>query len=168
LLDRLAEGRLDAVLLALPYAAEGIDVMELGDDPFLLACLPDHPLAALAVVTPSDLVSADLLLLDDGHCLRDQVLAVCQLPASRAAEGVRGTSLHTVIQMAASGLGVTLLPRLAVRAGAVQGTGLVVRPLVGDAKGRRLALAWRSSSPRQEEFRRLGGFIASVANSRAA
>jgi LysR family hydrogen peroxide-inducible transcriptional activator len=159
LLAALAEGRIDAALLALPTETEAVDWAVIGDDPFFLACLPDHPLAAKAEIDPEDLASAELLLLEEGHCLREHALAACRLPSAPGGESMRGTSLHTVVQMCASGLGVTLLPKLAVDAGAVQGTGLVVRPLAGDAPPRVLALAWRRSSPRGEEFRQLAGFI---------
>lgn len=159
LLESLGSGQIDAALLALPYDADGVDLAEICDDPFLLACPPGHPLCNKKNLCPDDLGSAELLLLEEGHCLRDHALAACHLPSSRSGETVRGTSLHTVVQMAASGLGVTLLPQLAVDAGAVEGTGLVVRPLGDDAPARRLALMWRKSSPRGAEFRQLAAFI---------
>ena len=162
LLDQLSAGHLDAAVLALPYDAPGFAFAEIGEDPFLLACPADHPLAEQPIVSVEDLAGSQLLLLEDGHCLRQHALAVCGLAAGRAGEEIRGTSLQTVIQMAASGLGVTLLPRLAVTAGALDGTGLVLRPLAGDPPARRLALAWRRSSPRQAEFVRLAAFVATV------
>lgn len=162
LLDGLNSGQIDAALLALPYAAEGMDVAEIGEDPFLLACLPDHPLAGKSSLCPDDLAEAELLLLEEGHCLREHALAACHLQGTRNGEAVRGTSLHTVVQMAASGLGVTLLPRLAVEAGAVEGTGLAVRPLGTGAPARMLALMWRKSSPRGTEFRQLATFVGGV------
>jgi len=159
LLDSLNSGQIDAALLALPYDADGVELAVIGDDPFLLACLPEHPLAAKADLCGDDLASAELLLLEEGHCLREHALAACHLPSSRSGESVRGTSLHTVVQMAASGLGVTLLPKLAVDAGAADGTGLVLRPLGSDAPARRLALMWRKSSPRGQEFQQLAAFV---------
>jgi LysR family hydrogen peroxide-inducible transcriptional activator len=160
LLDQLDAGHLDAALLALPTETPGCAVAEIAEDPFVLACLPDHPLAREAAVTPDMLVGTPLLLLEDGHCLRQHALAVCNLAAARAGEEIRGTSLQTVIQMAAQGLGITLLPRLAVTAGAIDGTGLVTRPFAGRPPARRIALAWRSSSPRRAEFERLAAFFA--------
>ena len=162
LLDGLNSGQIDAALLALPYAAEGVEVAEICQDPFLLACPPNHPLAAKPQLCPDDLAEAELLLLEDGHCLREHALAACHLPSARGGESIRGTSLHTVVQMAASGLGVTLLPRLAVEAGAAEGTGLAVRPLGEDAPARVLALMWRKSSPRGAEFHQLAQFVADV------
>lgn len=158
-LEQLDSGQLDAAVLALPYDADGIEVAELFSDPFLLACPANHPLARYTEVPPSALATADLLLLEEGHCLREHALVACSLPPARTGEGVRGTSLHTVVQMAASGLGITLLPKLAVDAGEAEGTGLVVRPLAGATQPRVIALVWRKSSPRGKEFRRLADFI---------
>ncbi len=163
LLQDLAEGRIDAALLAFPYAADGIASAHILDDPFLLVCPPDHPLAAKPRLDAADLQPDTLLLLEEGHCLREHALAACHLPLTRTGETVRGTSLQTVIQMAASGLGVTLLPRMAVEAGAVAGTGLLVKPLESDAPMRTVGLAWRKTSPRAEEFRTLAAFIADIA-----
>ncbi|MGE5503839.1 MAG: LysR substrate-binding domain-containing protein [Actinomycetota bacterium] len=154
LMERLANGDLDAVLIALPYAAE-VETVALFDDPFLLACPPGHPLAAKAAVASADLAGADLLLLEEGHCLRDHALSACRLPAPSRGEGVLATSLATLVQMAANGLGITLLPKMAVDAGILAGTDLVVRNL-NDAPARTIGLAWRPSSPRKDEFRVLG------------
>ncbi|HVI51801.1 MAG TPA: hydrogen peroxide-inducible genes activator [Candidatus Sulfotelmatobacter sp.] len=162
LLDGLNSGQIDAALLALPYDADGVEIAEIGDDPFLLACPPGHPLCGKKALCPDDLASAELLLLEEGHCLREHALAACHLPTSRSGESVRGTSLHTIVQMAASGLGVTLLPKLAVDAGAAEGTGLVIRALGEGAPARRLALMWRKSSPRGVEFRQLAAFISDL------
>src|SRR5579859_420071 len=166
LIDELNDGQLDAGLLALPYPTGNLGITELGADPFYLACPADHPLAAKDSVDVDDLEGAELLLLEDGHCLREHVLAVCKLRPSRQQDEIKGTSLPTVIQMVAAGLGVTLLPRLAVESGAVDGLGLVIRPLKEQGAGRELALAWRGSSPRGDEYRTLAGFIAGIATSR--
>lgn len=155
LLERLAAGDLDAAVLALPYDAPEMEMEALYTDPFVLACPPGHPLAALDSVGGADLAGADLLLLEEGHCLRDHALAACSLPAPRRGEGMLGTSLGTLVQMVASGMGVTLLPRLAVEAGILTGTDLVTRPLAGGG-ARLLGLAWRKSSARKDEFRLLG------------
>jgi LysR family hydrogen peroxide-inducible transcriptional activator len=162
LVEQVLDGRLDCGLLALPYAATGLEMAEIGDDPFLLACRQDDPLAKRDKIGTADLDPDRLLLLEDGHCLRDHVLAACRLPAARRQDEIRGTSLHTVVQMVASGLGVTLLPRMAVRQGLADGLGLVTRPLADAGGGRRIALVWRASSPRGPEFRRLADFIRSL------
>jgi LysR family hydrogen peroxide-inducible transcriptional activator len=156
LLDRLAEGQLDLALLALPYEAPEFEAQVLAHDPFVLACCPDHPLAAKTQVGGHDLAGHDLLLLEEGHCLRDHALAACSLAVPAKGGAILGTSLGTLVQMVAAGLGVTLLPQLAVEAGVLAGTALVTRPLAGGAPGRDLGLVWRRSSPRADEFRLLG------------
>ena len=163
LIAQLLDGRLDVGLLALPYPTAGLALAEIGDDPFLLACPKDHPLARHEKISAADLSGQDLLLLEDGHCLRDHVMAVCRMAPSRRQDEVRGTSLQTVIQMVAAGLGVTLLPEIAVQQGIAEGLGLALRPLSDEPHGRTLALAWRSSSPRGEEFRQLAAFIGHAA-----
>ncbi|KIL97312.1 Hydrogen peroxide-inducible genes activator [Paramagnetospirillum magnetotacticum MS-1] len=155
LLDRLVAGELDAAVLALPYDAPEMEMAALATDPFVLACPPTHPLAEREMVSGADLAQVDLLLLEEGHCLREHALAACSLPAPRRGEGVMGTSLGTLVQMVASGMGVTLLPRLAVEAGILAGTDLVTRPLAMGGS-RLLGLAWRRSSARKDEYRLLG------------
>lgn len=158
LLDRLGAGDLDVVLIALPYAAPDIETLQVAEEPFLLACPPDHPLAAKPDLRSADLLGADLLLLEEGHCLRDHALAACHLPGPARGDGVLGTSLATLVQMVANGLGVTLLPRMAVECGVLAGTGLVTRP-IADSGTRGIGLAWRPSSPRKADFRALGDFL---------
>lgn len=155
LLDRLATGDLDAALIALPWVSPEIETMHINDDGFMLACPPDHPLALRPDLSASDLIGQDLLLLEEGHCLRDHALSACHLPGPAKGEGVLGTSLATLVQMVANGLGVTLLPEMAVKSGVLAGTGVVTRPL-RDAGSRGIGLAWRPSSPRKAEFRLLG------------
>jgi LysR family transcriptional regulator, hydrogen peroxide-inducible genes activator len=155
LLERLASGDLDAAVLALPYDAPEMEMESLQTDPFVLACPPGHSLAGQDCVSGADLAQVDLLLLEEGHCLRDHALAACSLPAPRRGEGMLATSLGTLVQMVASGMGVTLLPQLAVEAGILAGTDLVTRPLAMGGS-RLLGLAWRKSSVRKDEFRLLG------------
>src|SRR3954451_10256768 len=107
----------------------------------------------------------DVLLLEDGHCLRDQALAVCGLLAGDRGgdqDGFAATSLHTLVQMVASGLGITLLPRLAVAAGIIEGTDLVLRPLAGAGSWRTLGLAWRPNAPRSADYRALGSHLVDI------
>jgi LysR family hydrogen peroxide-inducible transcriptional activator len=123
-----------------------------------VALPPNHKLAAQSQVPVAALASERLLLLEDGHCLRDQALAVCGLLAGEKSEGQDGfaaTSLHTLVQMVAGGLGVTLLPKLAVAAGVAAGTDLVLRPLAGSNAWRTLGLAWRPNAPRAADYRAL-------------
>ena len=155
LLERLATGDLDVALIALPWSSPEIETMHIADDSFVLACPPDHPLAAKAELNSADLMGQDLLLLEEGHCLRDHALAACHLPGPARGEGVLGTSLATLVQMVANGLGITLLPEMAVKCSILAGTGVVTRPVQG-AGSRGIGLAWRPSSPRKGEFRLLG------------
>lgn len=158
LVDRLAANRLDLLLLALPCDCGGAEAIAVARDAFLIALPPNHPLAHEEQVPVSALAAERLLLLEDGHCLRDQALAVCGLLAGDRGEqdGFAATSLHTLVQMVASGLGVTLLPQMAVSAGIIEGTGLVLRPLAGAGAWRTLGLAWRPNAPRSADYRALG------------
>src|ERR1700689_2486956 len=109
------------------------DASPMARDEFLVALPAGHPLAVQERIPVAALAGERLLLLEDGHCLRDQALAVCGLLAGdrEGQDAFAATSLHTLVQMVASGLGITLLPRLAVAAGITKGTGLVLRPLAG-------------------------------------
>jgi LysR family hydrogen peroxide-inducible transcriptional activator len=166
LVTGLEAGRLDLLLLALP-AAGAMETMPIGEDPFLVALPRGHHLATRDRVPVAALAGERLLLLEDGHCLRAHAEAACGLPRGltpASEEGFAATSLHTLVQMVAGGLGVTLLPKLALDAGVLAGAPVEVRPLEGAANpGRVLALAWRPKSPRAAEFRGLApAFAAAV------
>ncbi len=161
IVEGLRDGRLDAALLSSPIEETGLTIAPLFVEPFWLACPPDHPFATITTLRAADLAGPGLLLLDEGHCLRDQALAVCE--ASPGA-GRHATSLETLRSMVAAGAGYTLLPRLAVRPGetgdTARGDGLVVvRPFSGPAPGRVVALAWRATDPRAASFAELAGFL---------
>jgi len=163
LVERLNASRLDVLLLALPCDCGGADAMPVARDEFLVALPPDHRLAGEERIPVAALGAERLLLLEEGHCLRDQALAVCGLLAGeRGSDGdaFAATSLHTLVQMVAGGLGVTLLPRLAVEAGVAANTGLVLRPLSGAGAWRTIGLAWRHNTPRAAEFRALAPHLA--------
>ncbi len=163
LVDRVAAGELDAALLALPYRVEGLETAEIAEDPFLVACPAGHRLAGARRLAPGDLVGEELLLLEEGHCLRDHALSACHLaPGERPREGFQATSLHTLVQMVDGGLGLTLLPRMAVDAGVLQGTRIVAVPLVGEGTTRRIGLAWRRGSSRRDDFLLLAEAFAAV------
>ncbi len=146
-LTRLREGRLDAVIAALPVHDESLHAEFLFEEPFVLAVPAAHPLAKRASITLDDLGDERLLLLEDGHCLRDQALDVCRLAGAHERSGFRATSLETLRHMVASGVGITLLPVLATQppAAGVQGMRLV--RFRGRAPSRRIAMFWRESSP---------------------
>jgi LysR family hydrogen peroxide-inducible transcriptional activator len=156
LLAQLQEGSLDLLLLALPYDCGGAETAPLFDDRFAAALPGDHPLAGERAVTPAALEGEPLLLLQDGHCLRDHALSACGLGAPRHADEFAGTSLPTLVQMVDNGLGVTLLPELALSTGILAGTGVVTRPLAAAAPVRQIGLAWRRGTARAAEFALLG------------
>jgi LysR family hydrogen peroxide-inducible transcriptional activator len=157
--ELLARGQLDAVLLALPWDCGAVETMALFEDEFFLVFHPGDMIDPPPRVAPSAIDDTHLLLLEDGHCLKDQALAACGRPELRADASHRGTSLVTLVQMVAGRLGQTLVPKLAMDAGIIEGSGLISRPLKGDAS-RTVALAWRAGSPRGEEFRLLGMALA--------
>jgi len=161
LVDRLTANRLDVLLLATPCDCGGADTVAVARDAFMIALPPDHRLAGEEQIPVSALATERLLLLEDGHCLRDQALAVCGLLAGDRGDqdGFAATSLHTLVQMVAGGLGITLLPRLAIAAGITDGTGLVLRPVAGSGAWRTLGLAWRPNAPRAADYRALGSHL---------
>lgn len=161
LLEQLDLGQLDVLILAEPYPCAGAETLAVMRDEFLAAVPRDHPLAARETIPIAALAAERFLLLEDGHCLRDQVLATCGTSIGRA-ENFAATSLHTLIQMVAGGLGVTLVPRLAVSAGVVAGTDVVLRRLEGAGGWRTISLAWRAGSPRAAEYRALWPLIAAA------
>jgi LysR family hydrogen peroxide-inducible transcriptional activator len=152
LLEQLHAGQLDVVLLALPYDCGNVESAALFGDRFLMALPPDHPLARERRIDPERLRSAEVLLLRDGHCLREHALSVCHLADRRRTEAFEATSLPTLVQMVDNGLGITVLPELAVEAGLLRGTSLVTRPLAAEEPGREIALVWRRGTGRREEF----------------
>lgn len=158
--EGLETGRLDLLLLSLPGDVGEAETLMLADDPFLIACPAGHALAAHDTIQPALLAGERLLLLEQGHCLRDQTLAACGLPAAPLAEEFPTASLHSLAQMAGSGLGLAVLPRLAVAGGVAAGAAVALRPLLG--AGRRIGLAWRARSPRADEFRALAPSIAAA------
>ena len=158
LVAELKAGRLDAAVIALPYAAAGLDHARIGDDAILAVAPADHRLAGSGPVKSGQLKSEDLILLEDGHCLRDQALAALSLDAPKGEDVFAATSLHTLVQMISSGLGVSFLPEMAIRAGLADAPGVVVRPLAGGTGGgpsREIVVAWRKGSSRAAEARLL-------------
>jgi LysR family hydrogen peroxide-inducible transcriptional activator len=155
LLARLHDGELDAALIALPYDTRGLNVEVIFDDELLFACSRDHPLAGAGAIPTKALSSEALMLLEDGHCLRGHALDVCTLGNKRARAQFEASSLHTLVQMVAAGIGVTLLPKLAVDAHITRGTEISLSSLDVPVF-RQIGLAWRRTSARAEEFRLLG------------
>ena len=163
LLERLREGRLDAALLALPVQDEQLHAQFLFEEPFVLAAPAQHPLAREASLSVDALNDETLLLLEDGHCLRDQALDVCRRSGAQEKAGFRATSLETLRQMVAAGAGVTLLPALAVHASVAQPRNIRLVPFRAPPPSRRIALVWRKSSAMDGFLRTLADAIGSLA-----
>ena len=163
LVDSLLAGELDVLLLALPFPAEQVETMPLFEDDFFLACLDSHPLATRSALKSADLKGESLLLLEEGHCLRDHALEACKLRDSQVSLPYQATSLATIVQMVANDIGVTLLPGMAVKAGIVGDTALTVRAFDQAGVTRKIGLMWRKKTPRRVEFRQLGELIAGLA-----
>jgi len=166
--EALAEGRIDAALLALEAELGDVEALPIARDRFLLATPPDHPLARpRRPVRLGDLEEEPVLLLDDGHCMRDQTLSLCRTAHARTLD-LRATSMATLVQMTASGMGVTLLPELAApvenRLGALH-----LRAFAAPAPHRTIGLVWRRHSPRVETLRAVGKVMqAAIAGARTA
>lgn len=161
LLDRLKTHRLDAALVALPVVDDDLTARPLFDEPFFLACPPGHPLARGQLVGPSELRQAHLLLLTDGHCLRDQALAVCgqtDAPPQNHGADFRASSLETIRQMVAAGMGCTLLPAMALASG--EDRHVAVRSLAGEAS-RRISLVWRKTYAKPSDLELLADVVRS-------
>ena len=152
--DALHRGQLDCVLLALPYPCGDVEAAPLFDD-WLFVAFPggEAPLGSTVEVAAID--ENRLLLLEDGHCLKDHALSACNRPDLRAHAAMMGTSLHTLVQMVDNGLGLTFIPSMAIEAGILDGTRVDAKPLRSDHGFRRVALIWRRSSPRESEFQLL-------------
>lgn len=162
LLDRLADGRLDAAVLALPIHDPRLHEEFLFEEQFLLATPESHPLAGRKRLTVADLAHQQLLLLEDGHCLRDHALAVCRQALADEHSGFRASSLETLRQMVCSGFGITLMPALAVQPPVAALPGLVVRRFQTDPPSRRIGLVWRRSSAFAPFLKRLATVLAAV------
>ncbi|MGH8114315.1 MAG: LysR substrate-binding domain-containing protein [Rhodanobacteraceae bacterium] len=144
--QRLREGKLDAMILALPVHDETLHAEFLFEEPFLLAASDSHPLAGHRELKLADLTGERLLLLEDGHCLRDQALEVCRMSGADERGGFRATSLETLRQMVAADVGITLLPILAVQPPIAKTRNVHLTPFRGHPPSRRLAMVWRRSS----------------------
>ena len=154
----LQSGELDAALLELEADVGDVDREIIAEDAFVLATRPGDPLGKKATpIQTSELKGAEVLLLDDGHCFRDQALDVCTMVRAREAE-FRATSLTTLVQMVAGGSGVTLLPELAVPTEAAR-AGLSVRPIASSRAHRTIALGWRKRSPLAPALHEIGSVM---------
>lgn len=160
--EALHRGQLDCVLLALPFACGEVDHTPLFEDPLFVAYprgeAPDEP-----SIDAAEIDERRLLLLEDGHCLKDHALSACNRPELRAHAEMMGTSLHTLVQMVDNGLGLTFVPGMAIEAGLLTGTRVDARPLKSEHPYRRISLIWRKSSPREAEFKMLATTLRRIA-----
>jgi LysR family transcriptional regulator, hydrogen peroxide-inducible genes activator len=159
LLDKLAAGELDLFLAAVPYELGDLEVMTIAQDPIVVAMPCSHALADHTLVSRDDLAHEQLLLIEDGHCLRSHSLRACRIVDPDHNEVFQATSLRTLVQMVAAELGVTLMPQIAVDSELASTRNVVIRPLSPDTPFRTLVLVWRPTSSRGAEFRMLGNLI---------
>jgi LysR family hydrogen peroxide-inducible transcriptional activator len=159
LVDALHQGDLDLLLLAIPFPADAVQCMHLFYDGFVLACPSRHPLNRVEQLYTRDLAGQDLLLLEEGHCLRGHALAACHLTSATLSVPYQATSLNTLVQMVANGIGITLLPRMALETPILAGTDVQTREFAETGVQRAIGLMWRRQAARTDEFRLLGEFI---------
>ncbi len=156
ILRQLDDGELDAALLALPLDEDGLEIEILFEEPFVLAMPQSHPLAEQCVISLGDLEGSELLLLADGHCLRDHALEVCALAGASERVDFHATSMETLRQMVAADVGITLMPVLAIKPPIATTENMSLRPFAAPAPSRTIALVWRRSSA-------LGGLMRNLA-----
>lgn len=168
LYEQLQEGKLDLILLALPFELKQASVMRLFRDPFLLACCKQSKWVRCgdACTGVDSLPEESVLLLEDGHCLRDHALSACHLSGSQKISRFAATSLSTLLQMVAADLGVTFVPEMARESLDAAQSGLELHPLPDGFRD--IGLAWRKGSYREEEFRQLGELLLELHGAAAA
>ncbi len=167
LLRHLDDGEIDLALIALPYDIGTLSQQVLFGDGFCFACARNHPLAERSAITTAEIADQPLMLLEEGHCLHQHALEICQRPGAPLRRQFEATSLFTMVQMVAAGLGVTLLPQLAIDGGVTRGTDICLIPLATPA-ARQIGLVWRPSSPRTAEFQLLAEVFTRQAEPAAA
>ena len=165
LLEKLRAGDIDLAILALPVPLDGLEARELYGEDFTVAAPNNHPFAKKSHIKLDDLNGETLLLLEDGHCLRDQALEVCSRIDVKESDDYRATSLETLRQMVAAGLGVTLLPELATRGPFGSGHGLTVKAFAKPVPSRTVGAVWRKSSARPEAINAVGDVIQTTMSS---
>jgi LysR family hydrogen peroxide-inducible transcriptional activator len=163
-LKLLREGRLDAGILALPIHDAQLHEEFLFEEDFVLAVPEGHALATRGPLKLTDLAEQNLLLLEDGHCLRDQALEVCQMAGANERSGFRATSLETLRQMVAAGVGITLLPVLSVKPPVAPSADIRLIEFRGNVPSRRIAMVWRKSSAISAFLKQLAGLFQALPN----
>lgn len=159
LLESLRTGRIDTAILALPYPLQGFHIEPLYDEPFSMACLPNHPKSNIKQLKTKHLQNESILLLEEGHCLRQHALDACKLSGASFGIPYQGTSLPTLVQMVANDIGITLIPEMALTSGILKHTGVIARGFSdGDVK-RTIGMIWRPDSSKQNDLQLLSAFI---------
>lgn len=157
--EKLLAGELDLILLALPYALSNVEVLPLMKDPFYLACRADSKHVEPHTYRFEDLAPESILLLEDGHCLRDHTLSACQVQDLDKVNRFTASSVLTLVQMVDADLGVTFLPKMVQDSTTLAGTEVKLFPLTHEVSYREIGLAWRRGSAREDEFKQLGELI---------
>jgi LysR family transcriptional regulator, hydrogen peroxide-inducible genes activator len=165
LLRLLQEGKLDLALLALGVELGSLEGMALFDDPFVLAVPEGHKLASSKTVRETDLSDEEVLLLEDGHCLRDQVWPVCEQGGAHELGDFRASSLSTLVQMVSSNIGITLLPEMSIEVEIGRSERIELRRFRRPVPFRSIGLVWRGSAPRKGDFRLIGEAFAGIHSS---
>lgn len=152
---KLVSGELDIIILALPYPLKHLSCHKIGEEGFDVVVPADHGFANQRIIKSKQLRSEKTLMLEEGHCLRDHALSACKYIEQDKIQEFQGTSLQTLVQMVNNGLGITLVPHMAIVAGILNSTTAKHIPLESHSAGREIALVWRENSPREQEFMRL-------------
>ena len=163
LLERLRAADLDMALIALPYDTGELTLRKLFRDEFWFVARADDPLASAKEVAVRDLRAGHIVLLEEGHCLREHAIAACGSRTANPESMVEATSLHTLLQMVEGGLGATLLPEMTLEAGILNGTTLVARPFSTQVPARTIALVARATSAHRRDFELLAELITELA-----
>jgi LysR family transcriptional regulator, hydrogen peroxide-inducible genes activator len=163
LVHELVSGTLDLILIALPVENAELDSLHLFDDKFILAVKATRENRRVRNATPSMLVQSRLLLLEEGHCLRDQALSYCRMLTPEARDSFGASSLATILQMVANGYGTTLLPEVAIRSEVHSGSDIRLLHFAAPEPKREIGLAWRKTSPRKADFIQFGQLLRDVA-----
>jgi len=155
IVNKLDQGRLDAGLLALPVEAQGMEIEVLFEEPFVAAMPSSHPLSKKPVISIRDLEGEMLLLLEEGHCLRQHALSVCELAGALERVDFHATSMETLRHMVAANAGLTLMPVLSVKPPVASTDNIAIRPFSPPVPSRTIALVWRNSSPKGDFLREM-------------
>jgi LysR family hydrogen peroxide-inducible transcriptional activator len=159
MLEKLHSGEIDVGILALPAQMDGLETYELYKEPFMVALPANHRLSSRSTIKAEDLHDETLLLLEDGHCLRDQALEICSSTHIHEKQDFRATSLETLRQMVAAGVGITLLPELACRGAYGNARGISIKPFARPVPTRTIGAVWRKSSARRDAIVALAKLI---------